>query len=94
MDITAVAIITATESLLLRQLQDATFSNLSASNVLTLFLVQYVLLKYYRLVLYPNYFSPLRHLPGPSVSLLRTAGRIPTDLYRVAICSWGRQSIS
>ncbi|KAI0174420.1 cytochrome P450 [Pestalotiopsis sp. NC0098] len=66
MDITVVAIITATESLLLRQLQDATFSDLSASNVLTLFLVQYVLLKYYRLVLYPNYFSPLRHLPGPS----------------------------
>ncbi|KAI0118546.1 cytochrome P450 [Hypoxylon sp. NC0597] len=28
-------------------------------------LVQYVLLKFYRVVLYPNFFSPLRHLPGP-----------------------------
>ncbi|KAI1098416.1 cytochrome P450 [Jackrogersella minutella] len=28
-------------------------------------LVQYVLLKVYRVIIYPNFFSPLRHLPGP-----------------------------
>jgi len=35
----------------------------------TLFLVQYLLLKVYRLVLYPRFFSPLRRLPGPKVLL-------------------------
>ncbi|KAF3061335.1 Cytochrome P450 4F5 [Daldinia childiae] len=29
------------------------------------FLIQYAILKLYRIVLYPNFFSPLRHLPGP-----------------------------
>lgn len=94
MDIAAVTIITAAEALLFRQWQDATLGNLSAGNVLTLFSVQYVLLKYYRLVLYPNYFSPLRHLPGPSVSPPHAPGGIFTDLYRVAICSWDRQPTS
>nr|AVY05534.1 cytochrome P450 monooxygenase [Nodulisporium sp.] len=28
-------------------------------------LAQYVLLKIYRVILYPNLFSPLRHIPGP-----------------------------
>ncbi|KAI0835283.1 cytochrome P450 [Hypoxylon sp. FL0890] len=28
-------------------------------------LIQYVFLKIYRVVLYPNYFSPLKHIPGP-----------------------------
>lgn len=32
-----------------------------------LLLVQYALVKYYRIFLYPFYFSPLRHLPGPKV---------------------------
>lgn len=31
------------------------------------FLIQYAVLKFYRIVLYPNFFSPLRHLPGPKV---------------------------
>ncbi|KAI2781760.1 cytochrome P450 [Daldinia loculata] len=29
------------------------------------FFIQYTVLKFYRIVLYPNFFSPLRHLPGP-----------------------------
>ncbi|KAI1659915.1 cytochrome P450 [Daldinia decipiens] len=29
------------------------------------FFIQYAVLKFYRIVLYPNFFSPLRHLPGP-----------------------------
>lgn len=35
----------------------------------TLFLAQYLALKYYRIFLYHKYFSPLRDVPGPSVSL-------------------------
>lgn len=35
---------------------------------LALFLVQYLLLKYYRVFLYHKYFSPLRNVPGPTVS--------------------------
>lgn len=33
-----------------------------------LFLLQYVALKVYRVFLYHRYFSPLRHVPGPTVS--------------------------
>ncbi|KAI1370882.1 cytochrome P450 [Hypoxylon crocopeplum] len=29
------------------------------------FVLQYTLLKFYRIILYPRFFSPLRHLPGP-----------------------------
>ncbi|KAI0135255.1 cytochrome P450 [Daldinia grandis] len=31
----------------------------------SVFLIQYAVLKLYRIILYPNLFSPLRHLPGP-----------------------------
>lgn len=34
---------------------------------ITVFLGQYITLKIYRIFLYPNYFSPLRHVPGPKV---------------------------
>lgn len=34
---------------------------------LMVLLVQYALLKVYRIILYPNFLSPLRHLPGPKV---------------------------
>lgn len=33
------------------------------------FLAQYFVLKFYRIFLYPKFFSPLRHLPGPGVRL-------------------------
>lgn len=36
----------------------------------TVFLGQYITLKIYRIFLYPKYFSPLRHLPGPKVGQL------------------------
>lgn len=35
---------------------------------ITVFLGQYITLKIYRIFLYPKYFSPLRHVPGPKVS--------------------------
>lgn len=34
------------------------------------FLAQYLTLKFYRIFLYHRYFSPLRHVPGPTVSRL------------------------
>lgn len=33
------------------------------------FFVQYLAVKLYRVFLYHRYFSPLRHLPGPGVSI-------------------------
>lgn len=35
---------------------------------LFLFTAQYVVAKFYRIVIYPHFLSPLRHLPGPKVS--------------------------
>ena len=35
---------------------------------LSLFFIQYSLLIFYRLYIYPNYLSPFRHLPGPKVT--------------------------
>lgn len=34
------------------------------------FLAQYLTLKFYRIFLYHRYFSPLRHVPGPTVGPL------------------------
>ncbi|RYP61314.1 hypothetical protein DL769_007763 [Monosporascus sp. CRB-8-3] len=53
-----------------------------------LFLIQYLLVKYYRVFLYHKYFSPFRHLPGPKdnhfffgqvINILRAD--TPTSLY-------------
>lgn len=33
-----------------------------------LFLAQYTLLTFYRVIIYPHFVSPLRHLPGPKAS--------------------------
>lgn len=38
------------------------------TEAVTVFLGQYITLKIYRIFLYPKYFSPLRHVPGPKVS--------------------------
>ncbi|KAI2638511.1 cytochrome P450 [Xylaria nigripes] len=55
---------------------------------ITLFITQYLALKYYRIFLYHKYFSPLRHLPGPTdntfffgqfINLLKAES--PTALY-------------
>lgn len=39
------------------------------------FLAQYLTLKFYRIFLYHRYFSPLRHVPGPTVSRLGSRRR-------------------
>lgn len=46
-------------------LQDVTVAQAACA----LFLSQYLAVKYYRVFLYHKYFSPLRNVPGPSVSL-------------------------
>lgn len=51
-----------------------------------LFLLQYIALKVYRVFLYHRYFSPLRHLPGPTVScsIARVAPPLPLPFPPVA----------
>ncbi|RYP91722.1 hypothetical protein DL770_002163 [Monosporascus sp. CRB-9-2] len=46
----------------------------------TLFVIHYLGLKCYRIFLYPKYFSPLRHIPGPQALNLIKA-ETPTALY-------------
>ncbi|KAH8664481.1 cytochrome P450 [Xylariales sp. PMI_506] len=41
------------------------FAQSPVAFLLIFFFIQYLLVKYYRVFLYPRYFSPLRHLPGP-----------------------------
>ena len=43
------------------------------ATVVALFAAQVVALLTYKIVIYPNYFSPLRHLPSPPVSLCNLA---------------------
>ncbi|KAI1357132.1 cytochrome P450, partial [Xylaria arbuscula] len=60
----------------------------AAWTVWSCFLAQYLAFKFYRVFLYPQYFSPLRKLPGPTdnraffgqtINLLRA--KTPTSLY-------------
>lgn len=67
MDIATVTITTALEIFFIRNWRVPATEKLSTQHVVILFLVQYFLLKYYRMFLYPTYFSPLRHFPGPGV---------------------------
>ncbi|KAF7515237.1 hypothetical protein G7054_g14677 [Neopestalotiopsis clavispora] len=62
--------------------------------IIVLFLFHYVPLKYYRIFLYHKYFSPYRHLPGPtnnhfflgqSINFIEASS--PTELY----VQWMRQ---
>lgn len=69
-----------------------------------LFLVQYVLLKFYRCYVYPHFFSPLRGLPRPTVrflSLEMSSAKCPGNLHsvlnmndRTTISSLARHTIS
>lgn len=51
------------------------------------FLAQYLTLKFYRIFLYHRYFSPLRHVPGPTVSCLGSCHR-----YSLAFGLTGRKN--
>lgn len=65
MDWTVCAAVSMLEALVVQQ---RTASHGWIKTILVLFIVQYLGIKYYRIFLYPHYFSPLRQLPGPTVS--------------------------
>ena len=75
MDIQLTAILSASELVALTGLQRVTQlahedPSVLIATFLTYFTIQYALLKFYRIVIYPNFISPLRNLPGPKVSRL------------------------
>ncbi|KAI5867200.1 cytochrome P450 [Durotheca rogersii] len=64
MDILACASLSLLELAVLQPAGE--FNGLAAfRRFLVVLVAQYAVLKFYRVVLYPNFFSPLRHLPGP-----------------------------
>ena len=71
MDVAICAGISLLETVILGSLRGLVTPQSSTIWILTsLFLVQYIAVKFYRVFLYHRYFSPFRHLPGPQVSLL------------------------
>jgi hypothetical protein len=53
-----------------RQFPEYALSRLTVVNCSVLFLVQFLAFAVWKVILYPNYFSPLRHLPEPKVGVL------------------------
>ncbi|KAI0843577.1 cytochrome P450 [Hypoxylon sp. FL0890] len=66
MDLILCAGLTALESLVANHLPGRETGPFTTQVVLALFLAQYFAIKYYRIFLYHKYFSPLRHVPGPT----------------------------
>ncbi|KAI1406928.1 cytochrome P450 [Hypoxylon sp. FL1857] len=66
MDVILCAGLTAVESLVANNLPGRPTGPVSGQVALALFLAQYLAVKYYRIFLYHKYFSPLRHIPGPT----------------------------
>ncbi|KAI1106347.1 cytochrome P450 [Jackrogersella minutella] len=66
MDLILCAGLTAAESIVVNKLPGQETRPVSAKVALAFFLAQYLAVKYYRIFLYHKYFSPLRHLPGPT----------------------------
>ncbi|KAI0427325.1 cytochrome P450 3A5 [Xylaria sp. FL1042] len=64
MDVAACAVLTAIE-LHLRLVNFRTDGSIHLSRSIGVFILHYFLVKLYRVYLYPRFFSPLRHLPGP-----------------------------
>ncbi|KAI2615518.1 cytochrome P450 [Hypoxylon sp. NC1633] len=83
MDLILCAGLAATESFLANKVSGRDASPVSSLTALVLFSVQYLAVKYYRIFLYHEYFSPLRAVPGPkhnqALNLLRA--ETPTTLY-------------
>ncbi len=69
MDLVICAVLTAVE-LHLSIVSVKTEGRISFGRPIGLFLLHYFLFKFYRVYLYPRFFSPLRHLPGPQVYYL------------------------
>ncbi|KAI1404488.1 cytochrome P450 [Hypoxylon fuscum] len=67
MDVFTCASLSAVEWLVILLVQGPIRPSYGPSKtIITLFLLQYVLIKFYRIFLYHRYFSPFRHLPGPT----------------------------
>ncbi|KAI0112811.1 cytochrome P450 [Hypoxylon sp. NC0597] len=66
MDLILCAGLTAVESLVANNLPGRETGPVTKQIALALFLAQYLAVKYYRIFLYHKYFSPLRHVPGPT----------------------------
>ncbi|CAJ2513250.1 Uu.00g013690.m01.CDS01 [Anthostomella pinea] len=98
MDFVICAGVAFAESLLLKRAPASLFGEVRGSTTsqtaLTLFFLQYLVVKYYRIVAYPKYVSPLRHVPGPTdnhpligQALNLIIAKTPTELY----IKWMRQ---
>lgn len=68
MELLLCAGLAAIESLLAKRLPDQEADKVTIRTTIALFLAQYLAVKIYRIFLYPKYFSPLRNVPGPTVS--------------------------
>ncbi|KAI2467817.1 cytochrome P450 [Annulohypoxylon bovei var. microspora] len=66
MDLLLCAGLTAVESILANNIPGQESRPVSGKVSFALFLGQYFVVKFYRIFLYHRYFSPLRHIPGPT----------------------------
>ena len=67
MDLQVCAVLSLIETLAVVPLKELLVTAGSLKIFLLLLLGQYASVKIYRLFIYPAFFSPLRHLPGPTV---------------------------
>jgi len=68
MDLQLAATLSLSETVIWARLSEASLQTSYWSiitQVLLYFALRYSALKAYRLIIYPNFVSPLRHLPGP-----------------------------
>lgn len=75
MDIQLIGFISVVETVVMTGLKESwnlatTPRSVLIQIFLELFLVQYLVVKLYRIFIYPFYVSPLRHLPTPKVSVV------------------------
>jgi hypothetical protein len=63
-----------------------------AGDFIQLLMLQFCGYVFYLVMLYPKYFSPLRHLPGPKVRretfILKRSLSDVIHVHRAIICSW------
>ncbi|KAI0525491.1 cytochrome P450 3A5 [Xylaria bambusicola] len=93
MDLAVCAALTAAE-FHLSLVNPRTEKTLYFSRITGLFLFSYSLVKFYRIYLYPRFFSPLRHLPGPqdnNVILGQELNKLKNDNPVGLQLSWSRQ---